>query len=588
MITESSPVQASILRVWRVALFPFLVCQLAFFVATFWLTPRAGDAGFFADVNQNGFVVTSVYGSGARLLRPRDVVPAAQLDRQAFIALVGYGWAGDRVNVPIVRDGTRAQIALVLGSSPSRPVTPGAIELLVVGLLNLLLGALIAARARLDLRTLLAATFLMATGSFGIDVGAAAPGLLGIALQLSMGLYYGVRYTAGSLLIWTFPGARNPIVRSVIAVTVVVIGLTTIAEYWLVPIFFPFQSVLLQNVLNYAPIATNVCFAACWIIAASMSGFEDRSRLRLFALAIVPWCLGVIAENLLQALPTYRNLPVYVEFIARFFELLLPVTLAYALLVRRIFDIGFAMSRAAVYTIVSAVIVGIFVLAEWSLSEWTKSASHATNIAVSATLALLLGLSIRFVHAKVEHFVDRVMFRKRREDEEAIRKMAHEAPYITDEATLLDRVQQTLLQHAGSSFARVLLDDGGGSFCGVTENDPTLVSLRAEHARVDLHATKTDIEGEWAYPMVARGRLVGALVLGPKKSKESYAPDESAAIAQLAHSAAGAIDVLSLRPSADTLTAIRTSLDTVAHAIAAQSELLRSLVAQTNEKEKAP
>jgi hypothetical protein len=43
------------------------------------------------------------------------------------------------------------------------------------------------------------------------------------------------------------------------------------------------------------------------------------------------------------------------------------------------------------------------------------------------------------------------------------------------------------------------------------------------------------LNGEFAYPMLARGRLVGALVLGPKSTGEPYAPDESAAIAQLAH-----------------------------------------------------
>ncbi len=41
--------------------------------------------------------------------------------------------------------------------------------------------------------------------------------------------------------------------------------------------------------------------------------------------------------------------------------------------------------------------------------------------------------------------------------------------------------------------------------------------------------------------MIARGRLVGALVLGPKRSGESYAPDESHAMMHLAHSVGGAL-----------------------------------------------
>jgi hypothetical protein len=46
--------------------------------------------------------------------------------------------------------------------------------------------------------------------------------------------------------------------------------------------------------------------------------------------------------------------------------------------------------------------------------------------------------------------------------------------------------------------------------------------------------------------MMARGTLIAVLVLGAKRSGESYAPDESAAIAELATSAAAALDVLSM------------------------------------------
>jgi hypothetical protein len=45
--------------------------------------------------------------------------------------------------------------------------------------------------------------------------------------------------------------------------------------------------------------------------------------------------------------------------------------------------------------------------------------------------------------------------------------------------------------------------------------------------------------------MVARGHLVGAIVLGPKRSGGPYAPDESDAILHLAHGVGGAFDVLS-------------------------------------------
>lgn len=304
----------------------------------------------------------------------------------------------------------------------------------------------------------------------------------------------------------------------------------------------------------------------CGVAAAARTRGVERSR---FLWAFVPLAPAYAIEFLDNpAIPFPMGVGYAIHVAGNIFAFIAPLGLTYSLLSRRVLDVGFALNRATVFSAVSLTLVGAFVIVEWALSEWMDGIGHVANFAVGGALALVLGLSVRFVHGKVEQVVDNVMFRKRREDEEAIRKTAREAPYITDPATLLARAQRVLLQHADSSSVSILLDDGHGFYATISENDPALVSLRADHARVDLHALETSIDGEWAYPMVSRGRLVGALVLGPKRSQESYAPDESAAVTQLAHSIAGALDVLSTRAPDDALAGIRASLDTLNTAIA--------------------
>lgn len=288
----------------------------------------------------------------------------------------------------------------------------------------------------------------------------------------------------------------------------------------------------------------------CALMAVSAARGEERSR--------VTWSTATLGMMYVMQALAYL-VPVAFSSAQRGSELVLsyelfnvsafvaPLGMTYALLNRRLLDVGFALNRAAIFSGVSLILVGIFILVEWLLSDWLQSASHSANLAVAAAVALLLGLSIRFVQTRVEHVVDNLFFRKRRRDEEAIHTLAREAPYITEKTVLLERTQSVLLEHADASFACILLDDGTRTYGGVSENDPALVTLRARHAVLDLHTVKTSIEGEFAYPMVARGRLVGALVLGPKRSGESYAPDESQAIAQLAHSVAGTLDVLSAK-----------------------------------------
>jgi hypothetical protein len=228
---------------------------------------------------------------------------------------------------------------------------------------------------------------------------------------------------------------------------------------------------------------------------------------------------------------------------------LAPLGMTYALLNRRLLDINFALNRVAVFSTVSLIIVGLFVLAEWGIGVWLERAGHTANLLASAAVALALGLSIRVVHSRVEHVLDRVFFRKRHEDEQAIRRFAKEAAYVTELDVLIARAVDVLERHADASFVRLALDDGLGHYGEVSENDPAIVSLQTWHRVVDLHELDTQLDGERAYPMVARGRLVGALVLGPKHSHEAYAPDESGAIEEVAHGVASALYVLSQKQS---------------------------------------
>ncbi len=222
-----------------------------------------------------------------------------------------------------------------------------------------------------------------------------------------------------------------------------------------------------------------------------------------------------------------------------------PLGMTYALFNRRLLDIGFALNRVAIFSGVSLVIVGLFILAEWALGTWLAQASHTANLLASAGVALALGLSIHTVHARVEHVLDRVFFRKRHEDEQAIQRFAREAAYITEPQTLIARTTELLERHADASFVNLALEDGRGNYGAVSENDPAIVALRTWHRVVDLHKVETKLPGDSAYPMVTRGQLVGVLVLGPKRSQEAYDPDESAAIEEVAHGVANALHVLS-------------------------------------------
>jgi GAF domain-containing protein len=78
----------------------------------------------------------------------------------------------------------------------------------------------------------------------------------------------------------------------------------------------------------------------------------------------------------------------------------------------------------------------------------------------------------------------------------------------------------------------------------VDENDAVLVAMRAAKAPVDLHAHASALAGEYAFPMVARGALIGVLVCGPKHGADPYAPDETETLGAVAQAVGVALDAL--------------------------------------------
>jgi hypothetical protein len=294
---------------------------------------------------------------------------------------------------------------------------------------------------------------------------------------------------------------------------------------------------------------------ACTVLAVFASAGAERQR-ALWSLVPPALLIGLgsLSESS-QAVVTNYDLAYFLYYAASFLDFFTPLALLYVALNRRLLDVGFVLNRAAVFAIVSAIVIGAFVLAEWAASEWLVSASHTTSAVVGMLVALALGLSLRYIHKYVDRFADHFFFRKRHEDEAALRRFAHESAYITDRTILLDRAIATVKQH-GSTDASILTLNGAGVYAVhppsngahtiVGENDPAIVALRAWQKPVDLEKFHdSDLSGQFAFPMASRGTLAGVLVCGSKQDSEVYAPDEADALMTLAHGVGSALGALS-------------------------------------------
>ncbi|HET6275651.1 MAG TPA: GAF domain-containing protein [Candidatus Cybelea sp.] len=238
-------------------------------------------------------------------------------------------------------------------------------------------------------------------------------------------------------------------------------------------------------------------------------------------------------------------------------SLLGALIVTYALLKRRVLDFEFILGRTLVVATVSLVVVIAFVLLEWLLGTTLSNASHTTGLVANAALALVLGLSLRYIHRRVDTFVDAVLFRKRHEDERALLDFAKEAAYVTDSNELLDATLEKLRRHTDGRGAALLVDRvgsytairsfGDGVWPAVSENDEAVLALKTWHKPLDPHHYTTALHGALALPMLARGRLVAVLLLDERAGGEAYSPDEIEALSQFAHGVGSALDTLGER-----------------------------------------
>jgi hypothetical protein len=322
-----------------------------------------------------------------------------------------------------------------------------------------------------------------------------------------------------------------------------------------------------------------VAVAAVEIAATASTPLSGRARTAWLLLPIPLAMLLNTAVFQLGSLTTSWLAGEILQGLAGLTMLIGAVAVTYALLKRRVLDFGFVLNRAVVVSIVGLIVVIAFVLLEWILGSVLTGVSHAAGIIANAALVLVLGVSLNFIHKRVDASVDTILFRKRHDNTRALQDFSKEAAYVTGSEALLEQSIAKIQSHTDACTAAILLQRNGcfspvRSFgesepSRVDENDGGILALKTWHKPLDPHHYGTSLKGALAVPMVARGRLLGVLSLGERAGGEAYAPDEVEALSQFAHGVASALDALSLSAEG--------SRDGILDAVLALGEQIRSL-----------
>jgi hypothetical protein len=226
------------------------------------------------------------------------------------------------------------------------------------------------------------------------------------------------------------------------------------------------------------------------------------------------------------------------------------VGMAYAILRHRLVDLNLAISRAAIFSVVSLCVIALFVLLEWALSLMLQRALGSqfgprSENALAAIVALGVGLSARSIHEVVKYRLNRVFFARRYRALAELRRYALETDAATSAAPLVDLTLAILRRNLDAEYVEMYAGNRSLGYDTLGKSPPSAVRLAPDDEIVLRLRRWTEsfvVEiPEHAYvgalicPMALRGTLYGFIVCGPKRDRSSYVADEVETLTSLAH-----------------------------------------------------
>jgi len=309
-------------------------------------------------------------------------------------------------------------------------------------------------------------------------------------------------------------------------------------------------------------------FLEACLVAVAMSAFvatyisargTDKQRIRW---VILGFGIALVSNLTVAYLTTVIALPYWLYASLLLIPIVVPITVAYAVIKHRVIDVSFVVSRAIVYGILTTLIVGAFSLVDWLFIDKLKLVQLGTIAEMGVAIAG--GFWFNGLHRRVDSLIDATFFRERHRAEVMIARNAAALPLAETPETvahfLVDEPMRAFSLASAALFRRrhdgLYIREASNGWEADTllrldhSDEPLLLLARAENGPLSLHdhpwRTEHVPDGNrrpiLALPIVVRRELAAVVFYGGHLHGEALDPDEIRIIAGLAPGAAAAYD----------------------------------------------
>lgn len=287
-----------------------------------------------------------------------------------------------------------------------------------------------------------------------------------------------------------------------------------------------------------------------WPLALLIFGYRKAGMAEKLRIRWLLWSTGMLAVTVLVAQLLGTD-SMAMQLAVSMSQSLAFVGYLYAVLRTRLVDVAFIVDRALAYTATTTLVIGAFAL----LENWLQQAAVGNNasLLLQGGSTLLLALVLRRVHGAVEHWVDRLFFRRQHHATGVLRQLARDCAHVERREALLDLVVTEVERQLAVPGVAIYARDGEGYRriaargrelpARVDADDRAFVALRSDREQAVLAGLDSALGGGIAVALPGPGGLAGALVC-EARAVEQFSPDERDVLVVLGRELGSALQAL--------------------------------------------
>lgn len=303
----------------------------------------------------------------------------------------------------------------------------------------------------------------------------------------------------------------------------------------------------------YILLSTIILFVSLFVSYFWSTNTLDRQR---SLIVLVGSFLGFVVPSFLAIITVlfnYSNITYLILFVGFF-----PVSIAYAIVKHKLFDIHVIIQKTIVYSVTTAAVAGLFILSFFGLNLILSYELTFDNPFYLLILSAVVVIAINPLKNVVQNIVDASFFRNKLDYEKSVSEFSDSLPSLLNvkEITrhLMETLSKTLFNNTGYLFVcdresglyencfsykdgklekkQITIDDKQPLFNHlyqqkreIFKEDVTTLDYYAE-SRDELLSLFDSLDASIVFPLFFKDDLLGILFLGEKKSGQLYTTDD--------------------------------------------------------------